>query len=231
MIPRPLGRVVLGLALVGAWAAPVRAQGPFTIKEGITPAPKELSGAVGALLDTKTVQLLDAKGNALCEVWFRKEVPAKATPVQVKNGLTYREMEETTLLGAIKIEKALNDYRKQKIKEGVYTLRLGFQPSDGDHMGTAPNNEFCLLVPAADDKDPAPLMPKLLQEKSAKASGGTHPAVLLLFPADTKPGAAAKLAKDSSNHWTVTRPVEVKAGDAKAMLGIVLTLVGVSSAA
>jgi len=31
--------------------------------------------------------------------------------------------------------------------------------------------------------------------------------------------------------WILTRPVEVKAGDAKATIGLMLTLVGVSSAA
>ena len=28
------------------------------------------------------------------------------------------------------------------------------QPMDGDHMGTAPYNEFCLLIPADKDKKP-----------------------------------------------------------------------------
>jgi len=48
----------------------------------------------------------------------------------------------TTLLGALRVHKTEIDYRKQKLKEGVYTLRLAYQPADGDHMGTAPNAEF-----------------------------------------------------------------------------------------
>ena len=36
----------------------------------------------------------------------------------------------------------------------VYTLRLAYQPMDGDHMGTAPYSEFCLLVGAEMDTKP-----------------------------------------------------------------------------
>src|SRR5205807_6737297 len=100
---------------------------------------------IAKLLTDRSIQLLDQKGTPLCELWFRKEVPAKATPEQIKNGLTYRELDETTLLGAIRIDQLMTDYRKQKIKPGVYTLRLGFQPMDGDHMGTAPYNELGLV--------------------------------------------------------------------------------------
>jgi hypothetical protein len=210
-------------------AVPVRAQ--YSIKEAKTEVPKELKPVVAKLLDDNAVQLLDAKGTLICEVWFRQEVPAKATPEQVKNGITLREIPETTLLGALRVHKTMIDYRKQKIKEGVYTLRLGYQPSDGDHMGTAPNAEFCLPVPADDDKDAELMKPKALQEASAKVPGGSHPAVLLLFPPKAKAPDTAKLEKDDMNAWIVTRGVEVKAGDAKAKIGLMLTLVGVSSAA
>jgi hypothetical protein len=203
----------------------------YSIKEAKTALPKELKPAVAKLLDEKAVLFLDEKGNTICEVWFRKEVPAKATAEQVKNGLTFREIPETTILGAVRVAKPMTDYRKQKIKEGVYTFRLGFQPMDGDHMGTAPNTEFALLVPADEDKGADELKPKELLELSGKASGSSHPAVLLLFPPKAKADAAAKLEKDASNNWVVTRPVEVKAADQKATLGLMLTLVGVSSAA
>ena len=41
------------------------------------------------------------------------------------------------------------------VPPGVYTLRLGYQPQDGDHMGTAPHSEFCLACPAAEDNGAA----------------------------------------------------------------------------
>src|SRR5262249_20716978 len=131
----------------------------------------------------RSVQLLDGKGDVLVEVWLRQAVPAKATEAQVKNGLTYREIPESTLLGAVRVVKQSTDYRKQKVPPGVYTLRLGYQPQDGDPMGTAPYNEFGLLCPAAEDKSDELLETKALAELSAKTTSN-HPGVWLLFPGD-----------------------------------------------
>src|SRR5207249_173056 len=163
--------------------------GKYTIKELNSPPPKEVREPIRKLLNDKALQLLTDKGSVLCDVWLRKDLPAKATPEQVKNGLTYRELEESTVFGAIRYEQEGTDYRKQKIKPGVYTLRLGFQPMDGDHMGTAPFNDFGLLAPADLDKTTDALDPKELQALSAKAAGRKHPGVMLLFP-NKKPGDA-----------------------------------------
>ena len=229
MLSRTLRGAAVLVLLAGATAA--HAQAKYSIKQAKTEPPKELKLAIAKLLDDNTVQLLDAKDALICEVWFRKEVPAKATEEQVKNGITLREIPETTVLGALRVHKTMIDYRKQKIKEGVYTLRLGYQPADGDHMGTAPNNEFCLPVPAADDKDAELMTPKALQEASTKATGGSHPGVFLLFPPKAKAPDAPTLEKDDMSDWIVTRAVEIKAGDARAKIGLMLTLIGVSTAA
>ena len=98
----------------------------------------------------------DEKGKLICTVWAAKSLDTKATAEQAKAGLKYSHVEETTIVGAVKFAEEWKDYRKQKIKPGVYTLRLGVQPMDGDHMGTAPYNEFALLCPAAEDKTAGP---------------------------------------------------------------------------
>src|SRR5262249_36813905 len=126
---------------------------------------------------------------------------------------------------------ASTDYRKQKIKPGVYTLRLGFQPMDGDHMGTAPYNEFCLLVPAKMDEKPDVIDPKELRELSAKAIGGSHPGVLLLFP-NEKPEDKPRLLDEGSETWAIAtkRPVAVDGKKSDAALGVALALIGHTSA-
>src|SRR5438132_10254705 len=224
-MPRILA--LLGAALV--WTAAVaRADdaGKYNIKERSSPPPKELREPIRKLLNEKAIQLLTDKGSVLCDVWLRKELPAKATPEQVKNGLTYRELEESTVFGAIRYEQEGTDYRKQKIKPGVYTLRLGFQPMDGDHMGTAPYPEFCLLVPAKIDEKADLMEAKELRELSAKAAGGSHPTVLLLFP-NEKPEDKPQLADKGSSTWvlTVKEPVTVDGKKAAEGLGLGLTLI------
>ncbi len=212
-------------------ALPLRAaDNPYTVKTlDKTAAPAEVQGSIRKLLGDHCVQLLNAKGDVLAEVWFRKDLPIRATDAQVKNGLTYHEVAETSLFGAIRFPKQITDYRKQKIPAGVYTLRLANQPMDGDHMGTAPYSEFLLLSPAAEDKKPDTMAPKALQELSGKTTDG-HPGVLLLFPG-TGAAAEPKLEKKEENHWVLFYLQEVKAGDKKATLPVGLTLIGVSSSA
>jgi hypothetical protein len=218
-----------GLAVLLFLAAlPVRAA-DYSVKTVDSAPPTELADPVRKLLSDRCVQLLDGKGDVRAEVWFRKDVPARATEAQIKNGLTYREVQESTLVGAIRLPKGGTDYRKQKLPAGVYTLRMGQQPQDGDHMGTAPYSEFLLGSPAAEDKQPGTMSAKALHDLSGKSTG-QHPAVFLLFPGK---GATAdpKVVNKGEGHWVVLYQLEMKVGDKKAVLPIGLTLVGFSSAA
>jgi hypothetical protein len=201
----------------------------YSIKTADTAPPKELADDVRKLLGDKAVQLLDAKGDLIAELWFVKEVPSKATEEQVKNGLTYRELAQTTLTGAMRVVKQITDYRKQPIKEGVYTLRLAYQPQDGDHMGTAPYSEFFLASPAADDKKPDLMEPMALHEMSKKATGG-HPGVFLLFPGKDA-GDAPKLVDKGDGHRVLFFKQAVNAGGKKGTMGVGLTLIGHSPSA
>src|SRR5262249_12030723 len=185
---RTLPRAVAVVLLASAPAAAA----DYKIKPTKAAPPDELKAAVRKQIADGSVQLLDDKGGVVCEVWFVKELPAKATDAQVKNGLTFREVAETTLVGAVRLPQMYTDYRKQKIKPGVYTRGPPYQPQDGDHMGPAPHGEFCLLSPADEDATPGPLKDaKALHELSTKATGTSHPSVLLLYP--EKAGAEPKL--------------------------------------
>lgn len=202
----------------------------YTLKATENAPPMELSKEVRAQLEARSFQVLDAEGKVYCEVWFCKQVPATADEEQIKNGLTYQELEPSTLIGVIQFHQKGKDYRDQEVRAGVYTLRLASQPQDGDHMGTAPYAEFCLLVWAADDAKPGPVEIKTLYEMSAKTAGGSHPIPLLLFP-NHKPEAEAKLVDKGMNHWVLMRKLEVSVGGKKTSIGIGLTVVGKSAQA
>src|SRR5437868_8322425 len=116
---RPAGVLLAWLVL----ALPAAAAPAYSIK--IVPdqaPPKQLGEPIRKLLDNRCLQLNDAGGNALIEVWLRKQVPVKATAEQVKNGLTYREVPSSTIMGAMRVVKPITDYKKQKVPAGVYTL-------------------------------------------------------------------------------------------------------------
>src|SRR5262245_14157000 len=218
---------VTAICLLASTAA--RADDPkFTLKSEKAEPPKDLNDSFSALLSDQSVQLLDDKGGAFATFWFRKAIPCKAAPEQVKNGLTYREIPQTSLVGVVQFSQAWVDFRKQKIPPGTYTLRLGFQPMDGDHQGTAPYGEFCLLVPVAKDEKPDTLEAKALHELSAFATGGTHPGVMLLFP-NNKPEDEPKLTSKPNAVvvLNVKRPIDA---DGKATsLGFGFVVAGVTT--
>lgn len=221
-----LAAVLLALPLTAA------AQGKakkYSIKTADAAPPKDLSADVRKLLSDKCVQVKDAKGKTILEVWFRKEVPVKATEAQVKNGLTYKEVPLSTVLGAVRVAKTFTDYRNQAVKAGTYTLRFAQQPQDGDHMGTAPYSEFALVSPAKEDKKPELMEAKELNELSAKTIDG-HPSMMLLFPG-TGAAKEPKLTTKEGGHWVILVELPAAAGKSKAKLQLGLTVVGVSSSA
>lgn len=220
-----LGFVVL--AFVGMLCV-ARAQAPgYTVKVEKIKPPKEISRETAAVLSTEAVRVADNKGQVFCEIWWRKSVPLSKAPAG--QNAAYRDMQETTLVGVIRWVQEAGDYRKQKIKPGVYTLRLAYQPEDGDHMGTAPYTEFLLLTPANLDKTPAAMdSPKDLHELSAKASGSNHPAVFLLFP--PKAGSQPEIRDHGNGHFVLHVMLRAEHNGKSWSLPLALTLIGHSTA-
>jgi hypothetical protein len=209
-------------------AAPKKAAYSIKVVADMAP-PNTVQGPIRKLLGKRCVQLFDAKGALVLEVWFRQEVPVKATDEQIKNGLTYREVPFSTIIGAVRVPRQVFDYKKQRVPAGTYTLRLATQPMDGDHMGTAPYAEFCLVSPAADDRKADLMEAKALQELSAKSTEG-HPGVFLLFPGKGA-GATPTLVSRPGGHWVLLVTLDAASGPKKANLLIGLTLIGTSTSA
>jgi len=212
-----------------ATACSFAADSKLTLKVEDAEPPKDLSDDVRALLDGKAMSVSDDKGKVLCTVWACKTLETKATAEQAKAGLKYEHIEETTIVGAVKFPEGWRDYRKSNIKAGVYTLRLGLQPMDGDHMGTAPFNEFCLLCPAASDRKPDLIEAKELHELSTKSTTRKHPGIMLLFP-NAKPAEAPAVEAKPKDHFVLSFRIPATAGGEKGFLGFSLVVVGVTMA-
>jgi hypothetical protein len=216
--------LLAGFCLLGAHSA--IAQEKFTLKSEANEPPAEVSDAIRKLLPKTSQVVRDANGGIVAEFWFREELPGKGTAEQIKNGLTYREVVETCLLGVVKFPNAFTDYRKQEIPAGTYTLRLAYQPETGDHNDTAPHSEFALLCPFDKDTKTDEMEPKTLYKTSFASTGGEHPGVMLLYPNNEK--KEPKLQDRGKNVWTLnlTRPVVSDAG--KVDLGFAITVAGFS---
>jgi hypothetical protein len=196
----------------------------FTAKiEKIEP-PMKLAEPIRKLLDSQALIVRDGE-SAIMTIWFRAEIPVKATEEQVKNGLTYREIPEGTLVGALEFPKTFTDFRKQELPAGVYTLRFAVQPDIGDHTGTTPHPEFCLICPAGEDKTDESIDKKKLIELSSKVNEGRHPAVLLLWP-NNAADDSVKMMNKGGGVLVATLKRSVVADDVKAKLGFAVTVAG-----
>ena len=83
------------------------------------------------------------------------------------------------LIGALRVPEGttFTDFRGQEIKPGVYTLRYGQQPQDGNHIGTSELADFLLALPAEADTELKPIADAdALSQKSAEAAGSTYSA-------------------------------------------------------
>jgi hypothetical protein len=216
----------MSVIVVLSLASPALAAEPkFTAKIEKADPPAKLAEPIRNLLDEQALVIREAN-TVIMRVWFRTEIPAKANEDQIKNGITYREIPEGTLVGALEFPAKFTDYRKQELPAGFYTLRFAVQPDIGDHTGTSPHPEFCLLCPTSDEKDDELIEKKKLIEISSKINEGRHPAVLLLWPNNGKDAGVKVLDKGNGVMVaTLKRPVTTDGG--KTMLGFAITVAGV----
>jgi len=165
-------------------------------------APKGVSKKIADLLESTGYQVTGPKG-AVCEIWLMKSLPVvpKFKPtLNVKYPFTNGQ-----LIGVLRVPQKpqFTDFRGQEIKAGVYTLRYGKQPEDGNHIGTSDLYDFLLALPAKSDQNPKPIaLEDELHQQSAKTAGATHPAVFSLLPIE-KPVKSASLSHDEDHDFWI----------------------------
>ncbi len=218
-------RVLVTIITVFACSTLCAAEPKLSAKVEKVAVPDALAEPIRKLFDEQALVVRDGDTEVMT-VWFRTEIPAKANEEQVKNGLTYREIPEGTLVGAIRFPAKFTDFRKQEIAAGVYTLRFAVQPDIGDHTGTAPHPDFCLMCPAKEDKSAEVIEKKKLIEVSSLVNEGRHPAVLLMWPNDGKDAGVKVVSKGDGVHVATVKRAVV-AGELKTTLGFAITVAGV----
>jgi hypothetical protein len=177
--------------------------------ESVGSPPDSVPTAVVQVLEPHGHRLKLADGDVVCDIWFRKTVPAQ-TAKQQSEGLLYPELSESMLVGVISFPKATTDFRGQPIAPGTYTLRYELMPDDGNHLGVAPDRDFLLLVGAASDPDPgAHFKFDELVQMSRKATGTNHPGPLSLAQAS---GSVTSLTKDAEEHWIFSSVLKLDSG-------------------
>lgn len=169
-----MSKVLLSVVL-----AATAASGQYKLESAGAP-PSELAPAIRDALKTEGAKIVASDGSVFCEIWFRAKAPSG--PEATEQGVSLTTIPHGALLGAIRFPDRGQDRRGQSFDPGVYTLRYSLFPPDGDHMGVAPQRDFLLMVPAADDKDvdSTPSYNEVVK-MSKKTTKGGHPAILSLW--------------------------------------------------
>lgn len=216
------------LALVFFLPAVPLGQESFTIETLKEAAPPGLAATVKGELDTTGYRITKSDGKPFAEIWLRKAIPASAKPSGPNQTIQFPVVAEGELLGALRFVGEGHDYRDQPINPGLYTLRYGLQPVNGDHLGVSPYRDYALLVPAAKDKTVAIIPREKLEDESAESAGTSHPAILMLLtPADT--AKSTELTHDEvKKSWgaNLSLSLAVKGEPAPSKLVVQLIVVG-----
>ena len=120
---------------------------------------------------------------------------------------------ETTLVGAVLVHDGgdtdgderpishFRTYRDEDIVAGLYTLRMGIQPVDGDHLGTSEFPYYLLLIPHEKDTELDGLSTyDELVEASGEDTVTEHPGILSLRPLSSPEGDLPRLTEPLAYH-------------------------------
>lgn len=191
--------------------------------------PAGVAPAIAGILNPQGYRVQGGDGT-VCEVWLLKELPVKPkfkASLNVKYPLATGQ-----LVGVIRVgdKGEYTDFRGQPVKPGVYTLRYGQQPQDGNHIGTSELADFLVAIPASMDTGVTPIVPPTkLHKASAKSVGGNHPAIFSLLPAESAI-ESANLSKEENDRWVLGVPAHGVQNGKKIPLSLRIVVIGKAAA-
>jgi hypothetical protein len=174
--------------------------------------PSAAAPEIRDVLNEQAFRIDDTQGRAFAEIWLRRSIPGSEKPSEPRGTIQFPFLADGELIGLVQFGVEGHDYRDQPIAKGVYTMRYGLQPVNGDHLGVSPYRDYFLLLPAGKDKSLAPPPRKQLEERSAESAGTSHPAVFLLLqaPSEAARSGPAIIHDEDKSTWSVVLPLTLQ---------------------
>ena len=218
---KPLLRSI-GIALFGAasgWAVAAE----FAVKVVQKEPPKEVDESIRKTLQTSAVQLLEA-AKPVFEFWLSADIPLQSKPESPTKAMD--AIKQSTVLGVVAVASNTRDYKDNDLASGVYTMRFGLQPQDGNHLGTAEFPYFAVLVSAKrDSKIDGITDYKTLVKASKEGTASDHPIILSLQPASSAEGDTPKLNEPAPEHKSVRLKIPARVAGTGEQTSVILELV------
>lgn len=177
------------LALVPAGAA------DFSVLPG-APLPESCPEATRDMVAQEGVSV--QSGDAAVVRFWMRTAPFDGDPAS-GFGVRFDNIPEGAFLGVVEFPDRGSDFREQAVPPGLYTIRFGLHPEDGNHMGVAPSRDFALLAPVDKDLEVAKNYDFDGAVQLSADVGNPHPTVarLELPEADAGPN----LWENDYEHW------------------------------
>ncbi len=172
----------------------------------------EIVPAAGRELIAQDAIALKSHDTVVAEFWMRT-VEFEGEPGG-GFGVRYDMIPEGAYLGVVSFPEKGSDFREQSIPSGIYSLRYGLHPENGDHMGVASSRDFAILSPVDKDVEAMKNYEFEALMKLTSEVGNPHPTVarLELPEGDDAPN----LWEDDYENWVLDLAV------ADAVIGIVV---------
>ena len=157
-----------------------------------------MAEALGSMIESEGVVAKGPDGKVAAEFWMRTS--AFEGEGAGGFGIRFEAIPEGSLLGVVRFPDTGSDFREQHINPGVYTMRFGLHPENGDHMGVAASRDFAVLIAADADKEPAMNLEfEPLTKLSMDTAGNPHPTIMRLELPDGD--ESANIWQDDMEHW------------------------------
>jgi len=226
-------RVFLVSAFLVTTAAAGYAQESITIASLKEPPPQSIAAEIRNALIPEGHRILDKQGQTVANIWMRKGVPGSEKPEGPKGAIQFPFLADGELIGVLQFATEGHDYRDQPIAKGVYTMRYGLQPVNGDHLGVSTYRDYSLVLPASKDQSLVVPRRKQLEDRSAESAGTSHPAIFLLLeaPPESSKSAASVIHDAEKNTWSIVVPLSIQAKGQADLLAFPVRLVVIGAAA
>ena len=143
-------KIVFGLFICTQTASVLAQEYKVSVLKQAPPA--ATASAVRELISDQGFRVQDDKGQTLADIWLRKSIPGSEKPAGAKEQVLFPFLADGELIGILEFPGEGHDYRDQPIAKGVYTMRYGLQPVNGDHLGVSTYRDYVLLLPSGKDR-------------------------------------------------------------------------------